>query len=278
VTDNFALNYSMSPVNSAAQFSTVIDSSRRSAVAARSWQNYLANSGKFGTITLIPSVAVVGRTFVQPVPGNVRQLFTHESAPLREIVKVMMCFSNNFISERLGDTVGGPYRVAQISQQAAGVSPAEFILQTSSGLGVNRVTPRAMMKLMRALRFELARHKMTFADVMPVAGIDKGTLAGRFASDFAPGNVVGKTGTLGNTDAGVSALSGEMHTRQGTFLFVIFNQRGSVPRFRAFQNSYIVNLQNQLGGAAPSPYNPISLDVRLANTRITYPEMRARIN
>jgi len=25
-------------------------------------------------------------------------------------------------------------------------------------------------------------------------------------------------------------------------------------------------------------YNPVSLDVRLANTRITFPDMRARIN
>lgn len=278
VTDNFALNYSMSPQASASQFATIIDSSRRSAAAARAWQNYLSNSGRFGQVTLIPSVSYTGSVYVLPMPGSVRQLFTHESAPLREIVKVTMCYSNNFLAERLGDMVGGPYRVAQLAQQGAGVSPAEFILQTSSGLGINRVTPRAMMKLLRALRFDLARYKMSFTDIMPVAGVDKGTLEGRFVADFARGSVVGKTGTLGNTDAGVSALSGEVSTRNGTLLFVIFNQRGSVPRFRAFQNSYVSLLQGQFGGAAPMIYNPVSLDVRLANTRITYPDMRARIN
>lgn len=278
VTDNFALNYNMSPVASGNGLATVLDSGKRSAATNKAWQNYLINSGKYGKITLIPSVSISGSVYVQPMPGNLRQLFTHESAPLREIVKVTMCYSNNFLAERLGDMVGGPYRVAQLSQQGAGVSPQEFVLQTSSGLGQNRVTPRAMMRLLRALRNDLAKYKMTFADIMPVAGVDKGTLEGRFDTDFARGSVVGKTGTLGNTDGGVSALAGEISTRNGTLLFVIFNQKGSVPRFRAFQNSYVSLIQGQFGGASPMAYNPISLDVRLANTRITYPDMRARIN
>lgn len=278
VTDNFALNYNMSPVASGNGLATVLNAAKRNAATNRAWQNYLINSGKYGKITLIPSVSVSGSVYVQPMPGNLRQLFTHESAPLREIVKVTMCYSNNFLSERLGDMVGGPYRVAQLAQQGAGVSPQEFVLQTSSGLGQNRVTPKAMMKLLRALRFDLAKYKMTFADIMPVAGVDKGTLEGRFDTDFARGSVVGKTGTLGNTDGGVSALAGEISTRNGTLLFVIFNQKGSVPRFRAFQNSYVSLIQGQFGGASPMAYNPISLDVRLANTRITYPDMRARIN
>jgi D-alanyl-D-alanine carboxypeptidase/D-alanyl-D-alanine-endopeptidase (penicillin-binding protein 4) len=278
VTDNFALSYNMSPVASGNGMAAAMDSGKRNAATAKAWQNYLMNSGKYGKITLIPSVSISGSVYVQPIPGNLRQLFTHESAPLREIVKVTMCYSNNFLAERLGDMVGGPYRVAQIAQQGAGVSPQEFILQTSSGLGINRVTPRAMMRLMRALRNDLAKYKMTFTDIMPVAGVDKGTLEGRFDTDFSRGSVVGKTGTLGNTDSGVSALSGEISTRNGTLLFVIFNQKGSVPRFRAFQNSYVSLIQGQYGGAAPMAYNPVSLDVRLANTRITYPDMRARIN
>lgn len=278
VTDNFAMSYNMSPVASGNSLAAVMDSAKRNAAGAKAWQSYLMNSGKYGQITLIPSVSLSGTVFVQPMPGNVRQLFTHESAPLREIVKVTMCYSNNFLAERLGDMVGGPYRVAQIVQQGAGILPQEFILQTSSGLGINRVTPKAMMRLLRALRSDLAKYKMSFTDIMPVAGIDNGTLEGRFDTDFARGSVVGKTGTLGRTDSGVSALSGEISTRNGTLLFVIFNQKGSVPRFRAFQNSYVSLIQGQFGGAAPMKYNPVALDVRLANTRITYPDMRARIN
>jgi hypothetical protein len=33
-----------------------------------------------------------------------------------------------------------------------------------------------------------------------------------------------------------------------------------------------------MGGATPMGYNEISLDVRLATTRITYPDTRARVN
>jgi len=182
-----------------------------------------------------------------------------------------MCYSNNFMAERLGDMVGGPFAVARIVQQDTGSMPNEFYLATASGLGINRVTPAAMMKLLRVLRNELARNRMTFADIMPVAGIDKGTLENRFDTDFSMGSVVGKTGTLGNTDNGVSALAGEMNTRNGRLLFVIFNQRGSVSRFRSFQNSYISTIQGQFGGAAPISYSATSLDHRLSKTRIAYP-------
>jgi serine-type D-Ala-D-Ala carboxypeptidase/endopeptidase (penicillin-binding protein 4) len=276
VTDNFAMNYNMSPVSSGNSLAVTLDAGRRNAAANKSWQNYLMNSGKYGKITLIPSVSLAGKVYVQPMPSNIRQLFTHESAPLREILKVTLCYSNNFLAERLGDMIGGSSAVARTVQLNAGVAPQEFILQSSSGLGINRVTPKAMMKVLRALRSDLTRWKMTFADIMPVAGVDKGTLEGRFDTDFSRGSVVGKTGTLGNTDGGVSALAGEITTRNGTLLFVIFNQRGSVPRFRAFQNNYVSLIQGQFGGAAPMIYNPVSLDVRLANTRVTYPDIRAR--
>jgi len=134
-----------------------------------------------------------------------------------------------------------------------------------------------MMSLLRVLRKELARNKMTFADIMPVAGIDKGTLERRFDTDFSRGSVVGKTGTLPGTDGGVSSLAGEIQTRQGKLLFVIFNQRGNVSRFRSFQNSLVSLIQGQLGGAASLEYMPITLDARLAKTRITYPDSRTRI-
>lgn len=277
VTDNFVMNYSASAQKAVAALQASMDAGKRNAAAARAWQSYLVNSGKIGQVTMIPSVSFTGAGYVQSIPTNAKLLFSHESAPMREIVKATLCFSNNYLSERLGDMLGGPYAVAKFNQLNAGVSPQELYLASSSGLGVNRVTPRAMMRVLRALQKDLAKFKMTFADIMPVAGMDQGTLAGRF-DDFDRGSVVGKTGTLGNTDGGASALAGEMNTRKGKVLFVIFNQRGSVPRFRAFQNSLVSLIQSQLGGAIPINYNAISLDVRLATTRITYPDARSRIN
>jgi len=237
----------------------------------------LVNSGKYGTTTnTFPGVSFSGGVYVQAIPTNARLLFSHESTPIREILKTTLCYSNNYLAERLGDMLGGAYAVARIVQQNAQVSPAEFVLQSSSGLGVNRVTPRAMMNLLQTLRKELARYKMTFADIMPVAGIDKGTLERRFDTDFSRGSVTGKTGTLPGTDGGVSSLSGEIQTRTGKYLFVIFNQRGNVNRFRSFQNSLISLIQGQLGGAAAITYTATSLDQRLARTRITYPDTATR--
>jgi D-alanyl-D-alanine carboxypeptidase len=111
---------------------------------------------------------------------------------------------------------------------------------------------------------------------MPVAGVDKGTLERRFDTDFSAGSVVGKTGTLGQTDAGVSALSGELNTRNGRYLFVIFNQRGSPARFRAFQNYFVSMVQGQFGGAAPMKYDAESLETRLARDRVSYPGEQLR--
>lgn len=278
VTDNFSMNYSSSPIVSAKTLLSTMDATKRSAAASRSWSNYLIHSGRLTLYTGIPSVSFTGSVYVHALPTNAKGLFTHESAPMREILKAMMSYSNNELSHRLGDMVGGAWGVANIVRQNTGTTPQEFHIQTSSGLGINRVTAGAMMKLLRVLRNELDRYKMTFADVMPVAGMDPGTLESRFATDFSRGSVIGKTGTLGNTDGGVSALAGEISTRNGKFLFVIFNQRGSVPRFRAFQNYYVSVIQGQLGGAAPISYTGTSLDARLAKSRITYPETRVRGN
>ncbi|MEK7724852.1 MAG: D-alanyl-D-alanine carboxypeptidase [Acidobacteriota bacterium] len=278
VTNTFVMALNGSYQRSAEILFATLNASKRSAAATRAWQEFLVSSGKFGQATGIPSVSFTGGLYIDIIPTNARLLFAHESAPLKEIVKITMCYSNNFLAEKLGDMLGGAYAVARIVQVNAGVTPLEFSLQTSSGLGINRVTPRAQMKLLRAFRNDLARYKMTFADVMPIAGIDPGTLQNRFKSFPYQGSVVGKTGTLGQTDSGVSSLSGEMQTKNGKLLFVIFNQKGAVSRFRSFQNNYVTMVQNQQGGATSLGYASAALSVRMATTRIVYPSNRVATN
>ncbi len=276
IAGDFVMNYSPSVQRSAATLFATMDATKRSTAAARSWGNYLIHSGRLNQVTGVPSVSFGGAMYVQSVPNTAKLLFSHESAPMRAIVKATLCYSNNFLSERLGDMLGGHYAVARIVHLNAQVAPEHFILASSSGLGINRVTPRAMMNLLRSLRNDLAKHNMTFADIMPVAGVDKGTLEGRFHSTFAPGSVVGKTGTLGRTDGGVSTLAGEMQTRNGKILFVIFNQRGGVAGFRNFQNSFVSLVQGTLGGAQSLGYAHIPIDTRLATSRVVYPNQRTR--
>jgi D-alanyl-D-alanine carboxypeptidase/D-alanyl-D-alanine-endopeptidase (penicillin-binding protein 4) len=278
VTDNFTMNYSSSVQRSADVLFATLDNSKRSAASVKVWTAFVSNSGRVGYYSSMPSVVFSGAVFVQPMPSTLNLLFSHESAPMRDIVKAMMCYSNNFLSERLGDMLGGPYAIARIVQQDTGSLPSEFYIQTASGLGINRVTPASMMKLLRVFRNELARYRMTFADIMPVAGLDNGTLEGRFANDYSRGSVVGKTGTLGRTDGGASALAGEISTRDGRFLFVIFNMHGGMAKFRGFQNNYISLIQGQFGGPVSLGYMPMSLESRLAKTKISYPVAQANGN
>ena len=82
------------------------------------------------------------------------------------------------------------------------------------------------MKIFRALRQELRKHRLSTTDIMPVAGIDQGRW--RLASPNLPyrGSVIAKTGTLVRTDGGASSLVGQMKTASGaTLLFVIMNRR-----------------------------------------------------
>lgn len=274
VTENFVMNRNSSDSRSARGLLAALDSEKRSAAATRAWSDYRFYSGRAGRFANAPGVSISGEVISGPIPTGTRLLFSHESAAMRDVVKAMLSYSNNFLADRLGEMLGGPLAVARIVHQHAGVTSAEFYMQTSSGLGKNRVTPKAMMKLLRALRAELAKFRMNLSDILPVAGMDEGTLENRFDTNFSRGTIVGKTGTLSNTDGGVSSLAGEMNTRGGKLLFVIFNQRGRVTRFRAFQNSYVALIQGQLGGAAQFDYSPISIEARLATNRISYPESR----
>jgi len=124
VTDNFAMNYVTSSQISAKTLFMTLDAAKRAPAASRTWANYLTNSGRPMPATGLPSVMFSGDVYVQPMPSNAKLLFTHESTPIRDIVKVMMCYSNNFVAERLADMVGGPYAVARIVHQNTGVQPS----------------------------------------------------------------------------------------------------------------------------------------------------------
>ena len=124
-----------------------------------------------------------------------------------------------------------------------------------------------MMKILRGLRDELARNKLTLSDILPVAGVDPGTLEDRYTDPLERGSVIAKTGTLVRTDGGASALVGEMKTKSGRIiLFVIMNQRGNVVRFRQNQDEIVAAIQNTLGGPAAFDYHPLALSMRLANS------------
>lgn len=267
VAPRFSMSFSSSSLRSGERLYDTLDATRRPAAAMRAWYDNRVSLGDTMALQIPPSVAVLGAVYVDSVPANARLLLTHRSSPLVDILKVLLCYSNNFMAERLGESLGGAQGVRRFLINEVGLPESEVRLASTSGLGINRLTPRGMLKVYRALLNELERHHLTASNIMPVAGIDPGTLQKRYESVPGRGSIIGKTGTLFRTDGGASALVGQLRTGHGeTLLFVIFNQRGSVLRFRDAQDRLLADLQNARGGPAPFAYAPQALAMRLSNT------------
>ena len=268
ISPGFTMNFSASARSSGETLYDTLDATYRSGEATRAWMYERTALNDRQNLTTVPSVAVMGEVQVNSVAPGARVLLSHKSSKLTNVLKVLLCYSNNFMAERIGDGLGGRESVRRHLVSRLGIPPEQIHLASLSGLGINRVTPRAMMKIMRALRVELQRYRMTPADIMPVAGIDPGTLEDRFTGPAWRGSVIAKTGTLIRTDGGASSLVGQMRTARGeVLLFVIFNQRGSVLRFRTNQDYLVMQVQNSRGGPRAFTYKPLTLTMKLADTQ-----------
>ena len=275
VAPGFTMKFDWSAKRSGEEFRNTLDAARRSGNATRAWLDERTILGDNLSMSSVPSVVVNGEIQVDSAPAGAAALLTHKSSKLVDVLKALLCYSNNFMAERIGETLGGAQSVSDAITKKLNVPHDEVVLSSTSGLGVNRVTPRAMMKILRALRAELARNKLSLSDILPVAGIDPGTLEDRYTDPLERGSVIAKTGTLVRTDGGASSLVGQMKTRSGRIvLFVIMNQRGNVVRFRANQDGIVAAIQNSLGGPAPFDYQPVKLSMRLADSE--YAAAKAR--
>lgn len=267
VAPGFTMNFNSSARGSGRLLYDTLDAELRSGEATRAWTYERTVLGDRSSLLTVPSVAVMGEIGVGTVPAGARLLLTHKSSKLTDILKVLLCYSNNFMAERLGDSVGGRESVSRQVISLLGIPADEVQLGSLSGLGINRVTPRAMMKILRGLRNELQKNRLSPSDIMPVAGIDPGTLEDRFTGLAWKGSVIAKTGTLIRTDGGASSLVGQMRVANGdTLLFVIMNQHGSVLRFRSNQDYLVMQVQLSRGGPKAFSYKPLALTMKLADT------------
>jgi len=191
---------------------------------------------------------------VQDVDLSSKVLFMRrESDRLRDILWLQNAHSINEIADQVGDLLGGPQTLEQFLIENAKIAPDEIHVDRPSGLQFNRMTPRAAVKMLRALDTWLEAHRMKMQDIMPLAGIDEGTLYGRFRDPVLYGNVLGKTGTNPAKDGGVSALAGMAFTRDhGPVLYAIFNSHGSITAYRRWQDRFLKELIEENGGAGDS--------------------------
>ena len=177
------------------------------------------------------------------------RIATHVSSSLRDILFYQNAHSVNEIAERLGEALGGSRAVEEFLTKDLALSPRDVAVGRTSGLEFNRITPRATVMMFRELVFWLNLNNMQPQDVLPVAGVDAGTLQRRFTGEEYRGAVIGKTGTLPATDGGVSALAGIIYTHDyGPVLFAIFNTKGSVAAYRRLQDDLLKGFISESGG------------------------------
>ncbi|HJQ69980.1 MAG TPA: D-alanyl-D-alanine carboxypeptidase [Blastocatellia bacterium] len=204
--------------------------------------------------TLPPSLKVSGQTITNSAVDttNLKLLAVHTSLPLVRVLKGLNDFSNNWMANVIGNLVGGPLAVQAFLRTEVGLKDEELNIVTSSGLGSNYISPRGTIHILRKLIHYLDTKGFGIEEMLPVAGVDAGTLQRRYTDHFR-GSVVGKTGTL----SGVSALAGVAYTRgRGPLLFVIYNRGGSTYTFRAVQDETIKKVITFFGGPAPVRYSP----------------------
>lgn len=200
-----------------------------------------------------PSLKISGQTITDPGvnTSKLTPLAVHTSLPLLRVLKGLNDFSNNWMATVIGNLVGGPDAVERFLITEVGFKEDEVRFATSSGLGANAISPRGTISMLRKLIAYLQSKGLGVEELLPIAGVDGGTLEKRF-NDAYRGSVVGKTGTLNS----VSALAGVAYTRQrGPVLFVIYNHGGSAHRFRAAQDETIKKIITLFGGPAPVRYS-----------------------
>src|SRR5262249_35500064 len=141
-----------------------------------------------------------------------RRLLVYRSPPLLHVVKMLNCYSNN-VFHLVSPVVGGPPAVQAFAREHVPVAMRdEIIIDNAAGGGeTNRLSPRAAVALLRALMREVKEEGHELSDVLPVSGVDPGTLDERLLEPSTHRRmVVGKTGTFGSV--GASALAGVLRS------------------------------------------------------------------
>lgn len=171
------------------------------------------------------------------------QLFVVHSNPLREVLLYMNAHSNNFVADQICEQFGGPAELQRFLVAELKLPAEQVYLETCSGLEVNRMTPRGLAAVIRALADEVNKHGMKIEDVMPVASCDWGTLRKRFEGTPYQCAAVGKTGTLTTTDGGASNLGGIAFTEDaGPFIYVVLSKGNRISEHKQTTDALLTEL------------------------------------
>lgn len=167
-------------------------------------------------------LTVQGEIKAGAVGKSIMSLATHESQPLRELLKCMLKSSDNLYAEcickslgaklhGLGSWSNGRKALTTFIADQLHINPQHCNLVDGSGLSrYNLLSAQSIIALLTWL-FNEKMDDVIYA--LPEGGID-GTLQNRMQGTHASGKVWAKTGSLG----GVSALSGYVTTQDNILL------------------------------------------------------------
>jgi D-alanyl-D-alanine carboxypeptidase/D-alanyl-D-alanine-endopeptidase (penicillin-binding protein 4) len=231
-----------------------LDVRRWNRATRQAWYAYALRHD--GPRTPLPSVEVIGGARFEPEPVGVEQvLFEHRSKPLAETLRRFNAFSNNDI-ERVASSIGPPGDLSVLLADRLVPAESPVLIQTASGLGENRLSPRQIVAMLRGFRSAAEGLGIGIEHLLPVAGCDPGTVNAAFPRLSAPPfatSLVAKTGTLTSTDGGITVLAGFLNTAQGEVVFCVAAPQaaGRIRLARHTEESFVLDLLNRRGGAAP---------------------------
>jgi D-alanyl-D-alanine carboxypeptidase/D-alanyl-D-alanine-endopeptidase (penicillin-binding protein 4) len=259
----------------AARLRAALDVRRWTRATRRAWYDFAQEHGH--TRGPIPSVQIIGGARFEDEPNGIETvLFEHRSKPLVETLRRFNAFSNNDI-ERVAASIGSPSELSVLlaDRLVGGAAPVQ--IQTASGLGENRLSPRQIVSMLRGFRAAAAGLGVGIEQLLPVAGCDPGTVNAAFPRLTAPPfatSLVAKTGTLTSTDGGITVLAGFLNTAQGEVVFCVAapHAAGRIRLARHTEESFVVDLLNRRGGAAPRNCAP-PLDAPTDDATIVPPDI-----
>lgn len=179
------------------------------------------------------------QTFVADEPEG-EKLFAVGSNPLADILLYMNAHSNNLVADRICAETGGPESMQRFLVNELRLPQSNIYIESASGLGRNRMTPRDMLSVIRAVIDETVRQGLRPEDVMPIANYDSSTIRHRLVGTGLEGAVIGKTGTLTTIDGGMASFAGIVYTAdKGMILFSIFDQGPQVWQNRQYEDQLL---------------------------------------
>ena len=228
----------------------------------------------------IPGVQVLGGArYESSAATDVTLLFEHRSKPLVETLRRFNCFSNNDI-ERVATSIGPPSELSVLLADRLVASNAPVQIETASGLGENRLSPRQIVAMLRGFRTTAAGIGLPVERLLPVSGCDPGTVTGAFPRLASPPyatSLVAKTGTLTSTDGGITVLAGFLNTADGEVVFCVAVPRaaGKIHTARRTEETFVLDLIAKHGGARGRTCAP-PLTAPDENATIVTTDMTAR--